>query len=358
MRTLRYRPLKAPDCAIVANKIVIEKMTAEDRELLSEIAVRDEVEAIRASLCELGYNPLVIEVWDDVAGLLATLTKRKLSFVFNLCESLQGDSTLEMCVPSMLEMLRIPYTGSAPLTLGLALHKGRAREILHYHRVPYPRFAVLSEVPKEKPRGIPFPMIVKPSREDGSAGITKDSVVRGFAQLKAQVDHILRNYEQPALVEEYIDGREFNVAVLGDAEPVAMPVSEIDFSTLDPSLPPIVSYDAKWNINSAYYRGTVPKCPAELEPAVEERVRRTALTAYRALGVRDYGRVDIRLSAEGIPYVLEVNPNPDISPKAGLARAAGVAGMNYSQLIERIVAFALARSSAYEYQEASAVGQG
>jgi D-alanine-D-alanine ligase len=102
----------------------------------------------------------------------------------------------------------------------------------------------------------------------------------------------------------------------------------------------------------------VPKCPAELEPAVEERIRQTALTAYRALGVRDYGRVDIRLSPEGTPYVLDVNPNPDISPKAGLARATGVAGMSYTQLIERIVALGLARSSAYEYQEASAVGQG
>ncbi|MEW6363971.1 MAG: ATP-grasp domain-containing protein [Acidobacteriota bacterium] len=356
MRTLRYRPLKAPDCAIVANKILTDQLTGEDRELLSEIAVRDEVDAIRECLVELGYHPMVVEVWDDLQSLLAQLTKRKLLFIFNLCESLQGDSTLEMCLPAALEVLRIPYTGSPPITIGLALHKGRAREILLYHRVPYPKFAVLPAIPKDRPRGVPFPMIVKPSREDGSLGISKDSVVHDLTQLRAQVDHIVRTYAQPALVEEYVDGREFNVAILGETEPEVLPISEIDFSSLNPRLPRIVAYEAKWKVNSDYYQGTVPICPANLPLETADRIRKVAVTAYRALGVRDYGRVDMRLSTDGTPYVIEVNPNPDISPKAGLARSAKVAGMSYTQLIERIVTYAMARTSIDEYQEAAAVG--
>ncbi len=356
MRALRYRPLKAPNCAIVANKIRTDLMRGEDRELLSEIAVRDEVTAIEASLIELGYTPMIIEVWGDLEDLLAQLSRRKLSFVFNLCESLQGDSTLEMCLPAALEVIRIPYTGSGPLTLGMALYKWRAREVLHYYRVPYPRFALLSDVPKEKPRSVPFPMIVKPSREDGSLGITKDSVVRDLSQLRERVDHVTRTYFQPALVEEYIEGREFNVALIGEVDPEVLPISEIDFSGLDPQLPPIVSYEAKWSVNSPYYLGTIPRCPAELDEDVAERIRKVAVTAYRALGVRDYGRVDLRLATDGTPYVLEVNPNPDLSPKAGVCRSAMAAGITYSQLIGRIASFALARTSSYEYQEVSAVG--
>lgn len=357
MRTLRYRPLKAPNCAIIANQILVEELSASDKELASEIAVRDEVEAIQASLEALGFNPIVLEVWDDASGLISQLTRRKLSFVFNLCESLQGESTLEMCIPAVLEMLQLPYSGSGPLTLGLAVHKGRTREILHYHKVPYPRFAVLAEVPKDKPRNMSFPMIVKPSREDGSLGISKDSVVHDLARLQSQVGHIVRTYNQPALVEEYIEGREFNVAMLGEREPEILPISEIDFSGLPPELPPIVSYDAKWNVKSDYYTGTVPRCPAQLDAAVEERIKKTAVAAYRAVGVRDYGRVDIRLSADGTPYVLEVNPNPDISPKAGLARSASAAGISYDKLIEKIVTATLARSRTYAYQEIPAVGQ-
>jgi len=356
MRALRYRPLKAPDCAIIANTIRTDELQGVDLEMLSEIAVRDEVTAIEGSLRRLGYTPMVLEIWDDLQETLAQLTRRKLSFVFNLCESIQGDSTLEPCLPSALEVIRLPYTGSAPLTLGLALHKGRAREILHYHRIPYPRFAVLSAPPRERPRGMSFPMIVKPSREDGSLGITRDSVVRDVAHLRDQVAYIARLFQQPAIVEEYIEGREFNVALLGESEPDVLPLSEIDFSGLDPSLPPIVSYDAKWNVKSPYYTGTVPRCPADLDDETAERIRRVAIAAYKAIGVRDYGRVDIRLAQDGTPYVLEVNPNPDISPKAGLARAAAAAGISYDQLIGRVASFALARTSVYEYQEATAVG--
>jgi D-alanine-D-alanine ligase len=194
-----------------------------------------------------------------------------------------------------------------------------------------------------EPCDLPFPLIVKPVREDGSVGITHDSVVRTPAELARVVEAVAQRFRQPCLVEQYIDGREFNVAMLGHPTPRVLPLSEIDFTGMPDGVPRIVSYDAKWTAGSVDDLGTVPVLHPQLPNGLGARVRRVAAEAFRAVGVRDYGRVDVRLSTSGVPYVVDVNPNCDLSPHAGMARAAAGVGIDYPALCGLLVRYALRR---------------
>ncbi|MBI3399754.1 MAG: D-alanine--D-alanine ligase, partial [Deltaproteobacteria bacterium] len=168
-----------------------------------------------------------------------------------------------------------------------------------------------------------------------------------IAGLKKRVDYILKNYKQPAIVEEYIDGREFNIAIIGNYRPKALPVSEIDFSQLSEEYPKICTYDAKWAPDSPIYLKTPPVCPAEISKELEHELCSSALKAYNLIGCRDYARVDMRMGDDGIPKILEVNPNPDISPDAGFARSAAADGFDYPAIMLEIVKMAYGR---YERQ--------
>jgi D-alanine-D-alanine ligase len=181
-----------------------------------------------------------------------------------------------------------------------------------------------------------FPCIVKPFSEDGSNGISEESVVYDLASLEKQVSTVSRLFKKRALVEEFIDGREFNVTVLGTDPPKALPVSEITFS-LPPEMPKILTFSAKWDPQSIYFRGTKAICPAEVDAEFLERLTQTALLSFRLLGSRGYARVDFRLDAEDNLKIIELNPNPDISPDAGAALQAKAAGLSYNQFIEQIV---------------------
>ncbi len=189
-----------------------------------------------------------------------------------------------------------------------------------------------------------FPLIIKPSHEDASVGIENASVVWDIESLQQRIGYIVKMYNQPALVEEYIEGRELNVAIIGNERPMILPISEIDFSQLPPEYPKIVTYNAKWVEGTAEYIGTVGTCPAKLRPEVEQCVREVALKTYQLMEIRDYARIDIRLDATNTPYVLEVNPNPDISRDAGFARSARAAGMTFEDMIAKIVEAALERT--------------
>jgi D-alanine-D-alanine ligase and related ATP-grasp enzymes len=186
-------------------------------------------------------------------------------------------------------------------------------------------------------------MIVKPLREDASIGIENSSVVCDIESLRQRVAFVVKTYNQPALVEEYIEGRELNVAIIGNERPTILPISEIDFSKLPPNYPKIVTYNAKWVEGTAEYIGTVGTCPAKLTSGVEQRVRDIARQAYMLMEIRDYARVDIRLNASNTPYVLEVNPNPDISRDTGFARSARAAGMTFEDMLAKIIETALER---------------
>jgi len=258
----------------------------------------------------------------------------------NLCEGAFGDSHQEMNVPSLLELLRIPYTGSSPLALGICQNKGLAKDILRANGIPTPDYKVLRDFDDWKAE-MDFPLFVKPLREDASIGISSKSYVTTEAELKGQVEYIHAQYGQPALVEEYIDGRELNVAILGNASPRILPISEILFD-FDQE-PKIVGYSAKWLKETEEYEKTNPVCPAVLEEAAKNKVERVALYAYLAVCCRDYARVDMRLRDDML-FVLEVNANPDISHETGFARSLRAAGIPYEEFIRQIVFFALERA--------------
>jgi D-alanine-D-alanine ligase len=298
-------------------------------------------EAIGVALGEAGYDAQLIPVDGDLVDLRTRLLELNPDCAFNLCESLAGDARLESAVPLLLEVLGLPFTGSPPEVLSFGLRKDRVKNRLQAAGISTPDGRVLTR-PGDT-CDLPFPLIVKPVREDGSVGIWRTSVVHDEAQLTAAVAALMGTLRQPCLVEQFIDGREFNVALLGHPTPRVLPLSEIDFGGLPEGAPHIVSYDAKWSTGSEDDLGTVPVIHPVLGSAVAARVRRVATDAFRAVGVRDYGRVDVRLAAGGVPYVVDVNPNCDLSPNAGMARAAGAFGIDFRALVGLLVNYALRR---------------
>jgi D-alanine-D-alanine ligase len=308
-------------------------------------ASRVEVSAVAASVASAlegaGHDAQILEVDGDLTELRGRLLELDPDCAFNLCESVAGDARLESAIPLLLDLLGLPFTGSPAEVLSLALRKDRVKQRLQAAGVPTPAGRVL-KAPGD-PCDLPFPLIVKPVREDGSVGISCRSVVHDEAALREGVATIIGTFRQPALVEEFVDGRELNVGLFGDPTPRVLPLSEIDFSGLPAGMPPIVSYEGKWATGSAEFLGTVPRLHPALPAAVAARVRRVAVEAFRAVGVRDYGRVDIRLSTGGIPYVIDVNPNCDLSPTAGLARAAAAVGIDHPAMVGLLVRYALRR---------------
>ena len=311
----------------------------EDIDYVSEAEVEEQVVAVEDSLKRLGLMCERFSVNEDFAGLVSWLKERNPDIVINLCEEALGDSHFEMDVPALLELLRFPYTGSPPLTLGLCQDKGLTKSILESRGLPTPKYQILRKFEDWEGQAC-YPLFVKPLREDASLGITKESYVKNEAELRKRVEYITERYNQPALVEEYVSGRELNVSILGDKDLQILPISEIVFGFTDE--PRIVDYSAKWIGESEEYKKTIPVCPAELDIDTRRTVESVALRAYVALQCRDYARVDIRLK-NGTPYILEVNPNPDISPQAGFARSLKAAGIPYEDFVNRLVMMAYKR---------------
>ena len=308
-------------------------------------AARADVEQVAAAIArELDDGAHIVQlvpVDGDLTELRERLNEIEPDCAFNLCESLAGDTRLESAVPLVLELLGVPFTGSPPDALRHALYKDRVKRRLLEAGIPTPRAVVMTRATDPCP--LEFPAIVKPVREDGSVGITSKSVVHDEAELRARVAEIVETLRQPCLVEQFVPGRELNVALFGYPAARVLPLSEIDFSGLPAGCPPIVCYDAKWSEGSPEDIGTRPVLHPQLPGNVAARVRRVAVEAFRAIGMRDYGRIDIRLAASGIPYVIDVNPNCDLSPSAGMARAAAAVGMDYSALVKLLVRYALRR---------------
>jgi D-alanine-D-alanine ligase len=311
--------------------------------------------ALASALTRGGQVAVPVAVGDEPLAAFQSLGRHPPDLVVNLCESVSGDSRGEMAAGALLEVLGIPYTGSGPLALGLALHKDKAKELLFARGVPTPAFALVSSLAELASVQLPFPLIVKPVREDASAGVSFDSVVYDSASLREAVQLVLRSFHQPALVERFIAGREVYVSFLGNTPRVVLPLSEIHFGKAFEGRPRIVSYRAKWETASPECRDS-PSGPCKLSPDVEAKVVGAALAAFEALGCQDYGRVDLRLSAEGEPYVIDINPNCDLHPQAGYARAAAAAGMDYAALGSRLVDVALERTHGHPSHRASRPG--
>ncbi len=312
---------------------------------LSEVGVVEEMEDIKSAIDRLGYKSRIFNVNSDIYRLIDFLRSEKPDLIFNLVECLENESLQEMNVAGLYELLKIPYTGAGPLALGVALHKPRVKELLRARGIRTPEYQVFRIAERISLReGMAFPLIVKPAHEDGSVGISDASIVTTAAELRKRVLHIHHEFDQPALVEQYVEGRELNVAILGHKHPQVLPVSEIDFSGLLPGMHHIVSYEAKWLNGTPAYEGTRGVCPTKLPAGKDAELKRTALECFNLIGCRDYARIDFRLTASGEAYVLEVNPNPDISDDAGFARSARAAGYSFPDIIGKIIESALERS--------------
>lgn len=309
----------------------------EEKDFVAEKAVLEEIGAVKEAVIDLGHQPFVIALQNEIEPVILSLKEFNPDVVFNLCECVYGKASLEMSIPALLELFRIPYTGSPPLTLGLCLDKGKVKDILTSHGMLTPQYKIFEEGTPAL-RGNLFPLIVKPLREDGSLGISKESVVYNNEDLNRQIQYILTKYRQPALVEKFIDGRELNVGLMernGGVEVLA--ISEIDYSEFPDGIPKICGYEAKWVPESIEYQKSKPICPAPLEWVLQKRVEYLAIKAFKLFGCRDYARVDMRVDSEGRIYILEVNPNPDISPQSGMFRSILARGLTYTEFINHII---------------------
>ena len=309
---------------------------------LSESGFSKEISSISKSLLEYFSDVKTFAIDGNVERSISKINRYSPDVILNFVESVDGISTYEYCMAGLFELLKVEFTGNQPLCLGNCLNKQRAKDILRAHNINTPQAMVIDKSGNisEKSFTLKFPVILKLLTEDASIGISELSVVKNFKELKDHVNFLVSTYKQNVIAEEYIDGRELNVAILGNR---ALPISEIEFNGLPEGLPKIVTYDGKWIADSVYYENTKPKCPTDLDARTKKRIETVALQAFDALGCRDYARIDIRLDENGIPFVIEINPNPDISSDSGFARAAAADGMSHSELLYTITKFALSR---------------
>lgn len=302
----------------------------------ADMLILGTVEAIEQSLVSEGNKVTRVPVHPD-GRWIEKMRRGKFDLAFNMCEGIDGIASLEPAVIAVLELFGIPYTGSTSYTASVCLRKHVINTLLDRAGLPVPRFGVVRRGSPLPPVG--FPAICKPAAEDASVGIEQRSVVRTTRALAARVEAMLESWDE-ILVQRYVDGREVNVGVLGDT---VLPIAEIDFAAMPQGKWRIVTYQSKWTTGSVEDLGAAPRCPAKLPAKLATEVRRVALAAWRLVGGSGYGRVDMRIDTDGRPWILEVNANPDIAPDAGLARMAGVAGVEYSALIREICQLGLGR---------------
>ena len=301
------------------------------------------VRQVARTLRKLGHRVSVLGVHGDVKRLIAGLSRRKPDLVFNLMEMFGDNVFGDIPVTGLLDLLGVDYTGSGPGELYLSQDKGLTKQLLAFEDILYPRFAVFSrETGFETGGNLRMPLFVKPLRSDASLGIGGKSLVQDWTGLMERVSAIRKELDDAALAEEFIDGREFYVGVVGNSQPKALPPVEIDFTGFPEGVPKVMDSKAKWDERSKEYKGT-RSVLAQLPDELRARLQKVAVDAYRALRVRDYGRVDLRLTDTGDIYVLEVNASCYLEKDSEFAMAAGAAGLDYPRLIERIVDLALAR---------------
>ena len=315
----------------------------------AELGVLGEVELVASSLAQDGHATSTFAV-RDVAGLCAHVERERPDLVFNCCESFAGRAGLEMNVAALFELLGVAYTGSPPLALGAALNKHMTKVLLRGRWIRTPAHTLFEPGrPLALPPELHFPLIVKPVAEDASIGIDAGAVVHDAAALRARARFVWRELGQAALVEEFIDGREFNVSALATApgEFCVLPIGEIAFDGLPEGCPRILDYESKWNPAAGFRQADAARCPASLDPATAARCGRIALAALEALAVRDYARVELRLrDSDQSVFVIEVNPNPDLSAECEFLRAARASGRTNREVIAEIAARARERGAA------------
>lgn len=310
-------------------------------ERVSEESVEQTAKEVLAAVTELGYSAFIIPLQKSFMSFLHRIKDIKPDVLINLCEGFLGRPQLEANVAAALELLGFAFTGNDSRTLALCLNKFKTKAVLKSCGLPTAP-SRLAMSPDQK-IDLSFPLIVKPNSEDASLGIHSESVVHDKEGLERQIRRVFELYEEPALVEQFIEGREFNVAVYENSEPQALPVSEIDYTNMPDDQPKICSYEAKWFEDDILWQKTPPVCPAKIDEDLQKKVQGTAIAAFQTVGCRDYARVDFRMDQKGKLMILEVNPNPDISLNAGYARALAASGLEYGHFWERMIDNALRR---------------
>ena len=304
---------------------------------------------LEGALRESSHECTRVVVNDKVEPVIEALRKFEPDIVFNLAEAFAGRSALESNVAALLNLLGLRYTGSSPAGLILAGDKTLTKKVLTFHGILTARFATVFRGAVDWAGDINFPLILKPPQEDASLGITQKSIVNDVQELLQTMSSLQTEYRSPVLAEEFIDGREFYVGVLGNSDAQALPVMELDFSGYPEGMPKIASWEAKWgdegDEKGAEFEGTKSVFPTDLSEELTQRMQKVALDAFHALRLRDYARVDLRVNAKEEIYVIEVNPNCYLEKNAEFASAAGKSGLEYPKLIERIIELANARYS-------------
>ena len=301
------------------------------------------VDQVASALRKKGHRVSIFGVHDDLRKLVTGLARRKTDLVFNLLESFGDNLGGDVAVAGVLDLLNLRYTGGGPGELYLRQDKGLAKKVFAFENILYPHFAVFSQDSGFEMAGnLRMPLFVKPLTADASIGIDGDSLVRDTTSLMKRVLIIHEKVKDSALVEEYIEGREFYVSVLGNREPVAFPPIEMDFSGMPEGMPHVAGTKAKWKKNSLEYKGT-KSVLAEIPDELRAKLQKAALDAYRALRVRDYGRVDLRLTEAGEIYVIEVNASCYLEEGSEFATSAKAAGIEFPDLVGRIVELAVER---------------
>jgi len=312
----------------------------EEMDRYAEWDTEETISAVESALAQ--HHKVTRVVANDIPLAFRQLDELRPDIVFNMVEGLSGVNR-ESQIPAMLEALEIPYTGSDPLTLAICLDKSRAKEILSYHKIPTPRFLVIHTPDQVADlAGFPLPAMVKPLAEGSSRGITNDCMAKEPGQLSEKVRQLLSRYEQPVMVEEFLPGREFTVAMMGNGSDVrVLPLVEISFDSLPPEANPIYSFEAKWVWDPPERPVDIFQCPAQIDPTLANQIETVCRQAFSVLRCRDWCRVDIRLDRDGRPNIIELNPLPGILPKpednSCFPKAARTAGMSYAELVNRVL---------------------
>lgn len=298
-------------------------------------------EEIEAALQKLGHEPFY-QIVDGTTTSLNALARCKADLFFNLTESFAGDDSKDLHLAAFLELVDKPFTGTGARGLAVAQDKALAKKIFRFHEIDSPFSALVYRGIIDHAHDIRFPLIVKPSDEDGSIGIDNGAVVNSIKELMERIAWIQQELDAPALIEEFIEGREIYAAVLGNDKPEALPLVELDLSQLPDGTPHIAGYDVKFERDSEAYRKT-KSAAADLDEELTQRVQKVAVETFRALKLRDYARIDMRVTDEGRVYVIEANPNPWLSSSAEFFMAAKASGRTYADTIGEIVKLATER---------------
>ena len=328
---------------LTSNEIVSPKINSSSfqpqlfNDVYAEWDSFETIDAVRNALAK--YHTVTMVLADENA--FEKLRNTRPDIVFNIAEGMNGISR-EAQIPAILDMLNIPYTGSDPLTLATCLDKSRTKEILLYNKIRTPLFITVFDINELKDFTLNFPVIVKPVAEGSSKGIFNSSFVTGKKDLFKIVDEYLTAYKQPVLVEEYLPGREFTVALLGNGpDTIVLPIVEINFSELPEGTVPIYSYEAKWIFDKRENPLDIFTCPAKVDAVLEQKINDVALKTYKVLRCKDWSRIDLRLDVNGEPNIIEVNPLPGILPdpkdNSCFPKAARAYGMNYDDMINRVL---------------------